>query len=149
MPKYNQKYENFDIVYQRFSEYLAQKKLRQTPERFYILRVIFLGSIFFTLDSLREKMLKEKYIISKTTLYNTLDLLVDAKFIKQHKSNNKIINYQKLFAEEKNHILLLNSGEKIEFENAKIDEIKKDLEKNLNIKIEGYSLTFFAFKHNK
>ena len=67
-----------EIVRQKLSQYLEAKKLRKTPERYAILDKIYATSEHFDVDLLYEMMSESEYRVSRATVYNTIDLLVDA-----------------------------------------------------------------------
>lgn len=73
-----------EIVRQKLSQYLEAKKLRKTPERYAILDKIYATSEHFDVDLLYEMMSESEYRVSRATVYNTIDLLVDAGLVRKH-----------------------------------------------------------------
>ena len=67
-----------------FTEYLQQRKLRKTPERFAILREIYSTNGHFDIDTLYNLMKEDKYLVSRATLYNTIELLLDCRLVIKH-----------------------------------------------------------------
>ncbi|MBQ9284728.1 MAG: transcriptional repressor [Bacteroidaceae bacterium] len=71
-------------VCERFRLYLVANGLRQTRERFAILRAIYEQEGTFTIDDLKEIMLAERFHVSTNTLYLTTQLLVEANLLIRH-----------------------------------------------------------------
>ena len=71
-----------------FEQYLQNKGLRKTQERFAILDVIYSIKGHFTMEQLLEMFESSKFRVSRATLYNTMELLVDAHLVVRHKFNN-------------------------------------------------------------
>ena len=68
----------------KFRQYLAERHLRKTPERFALLdRAISLPG-HFDADSLYSSMEASGYHVSRATIYSTLELLVDAGLLNRH-----------------------------------------------------------------
>ena len=84
-----------EIVRQKLSQYLEAKKLRKTPERYAILDKIYATSEHFDVDLLYEMMSESEYRVSRATVYNTIDLLVDAGLVRKHQFGNHPAQYEK------------------------------------------------------
>lgn len=80
-----------------FEQYLQNKGLRKTQERFAILDAIYSIDGHFTMDQLLEMFESSKFRVSRATLYNTMELLVDAHLVVRHKFNNNS-QYEKSYA---------------------------------------------------
>ena len=71
-----------------FEQYLQNKGLRKTQERFAILDAIYSIEGHFTMERLQELMNASKFHVSRATLYNTMELFIDARLVVRHKFNN-------------------------------------------------------------
>ena len=66
--------------------YLEMNNHRKTPERYAILRAVYETDGHFTLDELGEKLIKEyKFLVSRATLYNTLNLFMELRLVIRHR----------------------------------------------------------------
>jgi Fur family ferric uptake transcriptional regulator len=77
-----------------FSSYLTEKNLRKTEERYTILDKICTFARHFDIDMLDQKLKETKFHVSKSTLYNTLEVLIDAGLIIRHQLNAKPVQYE-------------------------------------------------------
>ena len=77
-----------------FSNYLKSKGLRQTSERFAILSEIYLSEHYFTMHALGERLTKKKFFVSRGTLYNTVELLLECGLVRRYELEGKI-RYEK------------------------------------------------------
>ncbi len=78
-----------------FTAYLENKKQRKTPERYAILDEIYTHKKHFDVDTLYLQMKTRNYQVSRATVYNTLDLLVDCGLVKKHQFGQNISQYER------------------------------------------------------
>ena len=67
------------------SNYLEQNKRRKTPERFAVLDAIFEFPSYFSLQDLNDKLEASHFPVSRATLYNTINLLMELRLILSHR----------------------------------------------------------------
>lgn len=113
-----------EIVRQKLSQYLEAKKLRKTPERYAILDKIYATSEHFDADLLHEMMSASEYRVSRATVYNTIDLLVDAGLVRKHQFGNHPVQYEKSYNMANHHHLICTRCGKIrEVKDPKLLEV--------------------------
>ena len=143
----NDKSENQLLVREVFSRFLESKSLRKTPERFAILSEIYDLDEHFDIEFLFIKMKKKKYRVSRATLYNTIELLLECHLVRKHQFRSNIAHYEKsYFDRQHDHLILTDTGEVIEFCDPRLHNIKKSIEEIFNVSIEKHSLYFYGKK---
>ena len=68
----------------QLTNFLKDKHLRKTPERYAILEKAIDMSAHFGVDQLYNAMEAEGYHVSRATVYNTLELLCEAGILNRH-----------------------------------------------------------------
>lgn len=108
-------------VKNEFTEYLVSNKHRRTPERYAVLDHIYSTKGHFDMDSLYTSMKKANFRVSRATLYNTIELLLDCGLVVKHQFGANVSQYERAYGNENHdHMICLSCGEVKESKNSNL-----------------------------
>lgn len=126
-------------VKQILTEYLQRNGHRKTPERYAILDTIYTMNGHFDIEDLYSYMAdKERFRVSRATLYNTILLLINAGLVIKHQFGNSS-QYERSYNNETHHHMICTSCGKVsEFED---DNLKLAISQK---KLRGFNATHYS-----
>lgn len=128
-----------------FRAYLKDKSHRQTPERFTVLEEIYKADGHFDADDMYFRLKEKGASISRATVYNTLEILVECNLVQRHHFGKNQSSYERAYAfRQHDHIICDDCGKVMEFCDPRIHEIQTLMEQIHDFKISGHSLQFYG-----
>ncbi|GAB5521716.1 MAG: transcriptional repressor [Rhodothermales bacterium] len=128
-----------------FTAFLKKRKQRQTPERFAVLEEIYATGDHIDADELFVRMKQKGSRVSRATVYNTLDLLLDCNLVVRHQFGSTQAKYERAYSYwQHDHMICMDCNEIFEFCDPRIQSIQEMIEEIFQVRVEQHALNMYA-----
>ena len=121
-----------------------EKGLKMTGQRRIIAKVISDSNDHPDVEMLYARAVAMDPNISIATVYRTVKLFEEAGITQRHDFGDGRSRYEEADGEHHDHLIDLKSGKVIEFTNAEIEKLQKEIAKKLGYKLVDHRLELFA-----
>jgi Fur family ferric uptake transcriptional regulator len=120
----------------KLDDFIRRKGLRRTGQREMIVEAVFSRDEHFTAEELFERVRRASSDISRATVYRTLGLLVEADLLREIDLGDGQTTYDPNFLDKPshNHLVCIDCGRVVEFEDAHIDLLNDCVTRRLGFK---------------
>jgi len=139
-------YKSAEIV---LRDFLREQKLRVTDERFKVLKSSLGIDHHFTADELYVQLCNEDVQISRATVYNTMEVLVQCGIFVKREFQNGIHKYEvNLGRPQHDHMICTECGYVSEFSDDKIKQVQELIAEQQGIEIVNYTFNVYTKCHH-
>ena len=137
--------DQLNIVRGRFNDYLKKQNLRQTAERTAIFEAVYNADDHFDADELYVRLKQNEARVSRATVYNTLELLVDCSLVVRHQFGDKQAKYERSYRFwQHDHLICQDCNELFEFCDPRIQSIREMVAEIFDFEISHHSLNMYG-----
>ena len=134
-----------DEVRKRFGAFLQERGQRRTPERFAVLDALYDTADHIDADTLFLRLKSDGVRVSRATVYNTLDLLIESDLAAKHQWGQSQARYERAWAYwQHDHLICLDCGEILEFCDPRLQEIQESVADVYGFEVARHALTVYG-----
>lgn len=132
-------------VREYFTQYLKHNQHRVTVERFEVLDAVQSADGHFDADQLFLNMKNAGSKVSRATVYNTLEKLMDCGILARYQFGDRPMRYELMYDNEPHHHMICRSCGKIEeFVDRRVDRMARDAAETMHYELHDAALHIFG-----
>ena len=137
--------EQMEKVREAFSACLKQRNQRQTPERFAVLEEAYATEGHYDADELYLRLKQKGVRVSRATVYNTLELLLECELIIRHQFGQNQAKYERAFSyRQHDHLICMDCNELFEFCDPRLQSVQEMVAEIFQFEIKHHSLNLYG-----
>jgi Fur family ferric uptake transcriptional regulator len=125
-----------EAVRARVEDFIRRKGLRRTKPRDAVFKAAFAKDEHFTAEELYDRVRKTDADTSRATVYRTLALMVEAELLREIDLGDNQTTYDPNFLNKPahNHLVCIDCGRVVEFEDERVEELNAEVTRKLGFK---------------
>ncbi len=129
---------------ERVERLCAKKGLKMTEQRRVIARVLSQSQDHPDVEALYQRATKIDPRISIATVYRTVRLFEEAGILTRHDFGDGRARYEEVQGEHHDHLIDIESGDVIEFQNEQIEKLQELVARELGYRLVDHRLELYA-----
>jgi len=132
-------------VRETFSAFLKKRNQRQTPERFTVLEGAYANDDHFDADELYIRLKQKGGRVSRATVYNTLELLLECDLVIRHQFGKNQAKYERAYSyRQHDHLICMDCNELFEFCDPRLQSVQEMVADIFKFEIKHHSLNLYG-----
>jgi len=133
----------------RIEQLCIEKGMKMTEQRRVIARVLSDSEDHPDVEEVHRRSSEIDNRISIATVYRTVRLFEEAGIIERHDFGDGRARYEEVTEHHHDHLINVNSGEVIEFQNMEIEKIQEVIAREHGMRLVGHKLELYGVPLNK
>ncbi len=137
--------KQLEEVKEVFRAFLKKRSRRQTPERFVVLDEMYATSDHIDADELYVRLKQKGAQVSRATVYNTLELLIDCDLVVRHQFGKNQAKYERAYSYwQHDHLICMDCNELLEFCDPRLQSVQEMVAEIYQFDITHHSLNMYG-----
>ena len=128
----------------RIERICIEKGMKMTEQRRVIARVLSVSTDHPDVEQVYRRAVQMDSHISIATVYRTVRLFEEANILERHDFGNGRARYEEITDEHHDHLIDIQSGEVIEFQNQEIEVLQEKIAAKYGFKLVGHRLELYG-----
>ena len=128
----------------RIEKRCIEKNMKMTEQRRVIARVLSVSKDHPNVEEVHRRAIKIDARISIATVYRTVRLWEESGILDRHDFGDGRSRYEEVTDEHHDHLIDIQSGEVIEFQNQKIEALQEEIAEKHGMKLVGHRLELYG-----